>query len=337
VNNAELRSFIKGFGRQMRLQLSALFSALELAESDSSSRPEALELARDKAQKLLELSQDLEFLNELQSSPPEQREFHLSELGIDLREKFLPEAQRAGMQLEIETVFGKGLPWLGSIARLDKVIDRLLNSAFAESDGPHHLRIEIVDDQPQPELSLSLTSPSTTQSDIKCTSHKLAQSMIETVDGWIDERDNSGETRCLRFGIPISSVTRAADAWHLPAKVLVAEDDRVFAKVLFKILRSLGCNVSVVGDGRNAIRLVQEERPDIVFLDWEMPGCSGLEAARVLRAEMGDETPHLIAMTANTSLQDRQACLDAGMDEFLAKPFKKQEIALIIQNFLQQR
>ena len=102
--------------------------------------------------------------------------------------------------------------------------------------------------------------------------------------------------------------------------VLLADDDPLVRAGLRTIL-SAADDLRVVGeagDGAAAIAGVAAYRPDVVLMDVRMPGLGGLEAARRLRAQ-GLETP-IIALTANAFDDDRRACLDAGMDDFLVKP-----------------
>lgn len=106
--------------------------------------------------------------------------------------------------------------------------------------------------------------------------------------------------------------------------VLLAEDDRAIRTSLARALELEGYRVTAVPDGIEALAAVHRERPDVVVLDVMMPGVDGLAVCRVLRAE-GDRTPVLM-LTARVETADRVAGLDAGADDYVAKPFEVEEV-----------
>ncbi len=101
--------------------------------------------------------------------------------------------------------------------------------------------------------------------------------------------------------------------------VLVVEDNPVNQHVVRQMLANMGAAVEVAGDGQEAVEAVAARGYDLVLMDLQMPRMDGLEATREIRAAHG-ATPRIVAMTANTQPADRSACLEAGMDDFLAKP-----------------
>ena len=112
------------------------------------------------------------------------------------------------------------------------------------------------------------------------------------------------------------------------SSVLVAEDNPVNRKVVLRLLERRGHDVVVVGNGREAVEAVQQRRFDLVLMDCQMPVMDGFEATssiRALEGEFGDHVP-IVALTANAIEGDRQRCLDAGMDSYLAKPVRALEL-----------
>jgi PAS domain S-box-containing protein len=107
-----------------------------------------------------------------------------------------------------------------------------------------------------------------------------------------------------------------------PLRILVAEDNAVNQRVICRMLEKLGHSVAVAAHGQQAIALVRKEHFDMVFMDMQMPLLDGLEATRQIRqSELGsDHHLRIVALTANAFEEDRQLCLAAGMDSFLAKP-----------------
>jgi CheY-like chemotaxis protein len=89
-----------------------------------------------------------------------------------------------------------------------------------------------------------------------------------------------------------------------------------------RLLERCGCIVEVVNDGLEAISTAMAHEFDIIFMDMEMPVCGGIEATQKIRQMEAETGAHrtIIALTANAMVDDRQSCLNAGMDDFLAKP-----------------
>jgi PAS domain S-box-containing protein len=110
-------------------------------------------------------------------------------------------------------------------------------------------------------------------------------------------------------------------------RVLVAEDNPINQMVASLMLKQLDCETDVAGDGVEAVAAVHLFRYDVVFMDVQMPHMDGLEATRRIRSEIpAGRQPAIIAMTANAMPEDRTSCLEAGMDHYLAKPFKKDQL-----------
>jgi signal transduction histidine kinase/DNA-binding response OmpR family regulator len=118
---------------------------------------------------------------------------------------------------------------------------------------------------------------------------------------------------------PERSAAPVADAC---VRVLVAEDNAVNQKLAAGLLRKFGCTVDIAVNGREAVTMMQQSRYDCVFMDCQMPEMDGFDAARAIRSLAGDgRRVPIIAATANATPDDRQRCLDAGMDDYIAKPF----------------
>ena len=120
-----------------------------------------------------------------------------------------------------------------------------------------------------------------------------------------------------------------------PLTVLLAEDNAINAKVIIHLLNAAGHHVVHVENGRAALVAMQHEEPDTVLMDVRMPEMDGLTVTRLWRDEEKASGRHLpiIALTANDSREDRQACLAAGMDDFLVKPVSSEQLNAILQRY----
>ena len=115
-------------------------------------------------------------------------------------------------------------------------------------------------------------------------------------------------------------------------RILVAEDNKVNRLVMKKFLRDIPIELEFAHNGSEAVEMVQERRPHLVFMDMSMPVMSGLEATRVIRDSEGTQ-PVIVALTANAFDSDRDACLQAGMDEFLSKPLNRNDLLAVLQRY----
>ncbi len=120
---------------------------------------------------------------------------------------------------------------------------------------------------------------------------------------------------------------RAAPVRDRPLRVLLAEDNPMNQKLALRLLSRMGVTADVASDGLEAIAADEREHYDVILMDVQMPGLDGLEATRRIRAGGRDHRPWIIAMTANAMEGDREACLAAGMDDYVSKPIRPPELS----------
>jgi CheY-like chemotaxis protein len=107
-------------------------------------------------------------------------------------------------------------------------------------------------------------------------------------------------------------------------RVLAADDNRGNQMLIRTFLKKFGLSVDIVDNGSEALQKMRETAYDVIFMDVNMPIMDGLEATRRIREEIAsDRQPWIVAITANVAAEDRQRCTDAGMNDFLEKPFAK--------------
>jgi CheY-like chemotaxis protein len=112
--------------------------------------------------------------------------------------------------------------------------------------------------------------------------------------------------------------------------VLIAEDNLLNQRIIVRMVRSLGYTVDAVATGIEALEALQRRHYDIVLMDIRMPDMNGLEATRLIRAQLpASQQPRVYALTAGIGPEEHQACYDVGMDGFVAKPVVLEQLALL--------
>lgn len=123
-----------------------------------------------------------------------------------------------------------------------------------------------------------------------------------------------------------------------PLKILLAEDNAINALLTRTLLEADGCNVDTVEDGAKAVDAVKAQNYDLIFMDMRMPNMDGLEATRKIRALSNrSKSLPIIALTANAFDDDRNACFDSGMNDFMTKPVSAEELSEMVRTWTKNR
>jgi signal transduction histidine kinase/ActR/RegA family two-component response regulator len=118
-----------------------------------------------------------------------------------------------------------------------------------------------------------------------------------------------------------------------PCKILVVEDNIVNQKVAQRLLHRLGYHADIAANGREAVAALQNHAYDVLFMDLHMPEMDGLEASRIIREQLPQgRQPVIIAMTAAALIEDRQASADAGMNAFITKPLRIEQLVEVMRS-----
>lgn len=175
----------------------------------------------------------------------------------------------------------------------------------------------------------------------------ISQQLVQMMGGTISVESELDRGSIFRFTVPLddsapsvkesrrSFAVSSAKPEDAEPRILVVDDNAVNQKLALWQLAKLGCRVEVAGNGREAIKMLEGTPYDLVFMDCQMPEMDGYEAARVIRASEG---PHasvpIVAMTANALAGDRERCLQAGMDDYVSKPVRSQELVEVMARWL---
>ncbi|MCB0300007.1 MAG: response regulator [Calditrichaeota bacterium] len=115
-----------------------------------------------------------------------------------------------------------------------------------------------------------------------------------------------------------------------PHRILLAEDNRINQKVALRIMERLGYRADVASNGAEAVSALAKKKYDLILMDVHMPEMDGLEATRKIRESIDtDRQPKIIALTASAMKEDRNKCLQVGMDDYITKPVQIEELKRI--------
>ncbi len=131
---------------------------------------------------------------------------------------------------------------------------------------------------------------------------------------------------------PVKPKLSSEFSLNYPMRILIAEDNRVNQKLAMKVLGKLGYDPDIVESGKEVLEVVSNKKYDLILMDVQMPEMDGLEATRMIRLCL-EVQPVIIAMTANSMLGDREECMQAGMDDYISKPVRLEELVLLLEKW----
>lgn len=160
----------------------------------------------------------------------------------------------------------------------------------------------------------------------------LDQQATSEQRAWSDDREDA---KRRAFNAPPSAPAVAAPPPEPfpPLRILLTEDNPINQQVAMKLLKSLGLSADLAKNGLEAVAAVQRQEYDVILMDVQMPELDGISASRQIRQLLPSaQQPIIIALTANATEEDRRACLDAGMNDFVTKPIRIAKLTEVLRN-----
>lgn len=364
--------FLANMSHEIRTPLNAIIGMSDLLEHDPKGpeAKEFLETIRTSGGTLLELINDILDLSKIDAGQLklESGPFDLKHCIEESVATFAAAAKLRGLKISAEIAPSVPACVAGDALRMRQILANLLSNAvkftekgvvvlrvFAAEDGGVVFEVSDTGIGIRPEdhdklfRNFSQVDSSTSRR-FGGTGLGLAitQRLVTMMGGTITVDSASGRGSTFRVSIPFAPADTASAgppaatgeailldasfAEKFPMRILVVEDNPVNQRVVAIMLKRLGYEVSLAGDGRQALEAFEKSPADFVLMDVQMPVMDGFEATRSLRAKYdGAARPWIVALTANAMHGEREVCLAQGMDDYIAKPVRQEQLAAALR------
>jgi signal transduction histidine kinase/ActR/RegA family two-component response regulator len=365
--------FLASMSHEMRTPLHGILGLTRLLRDDEI-RPVAqrrLELLERSGEHLLTVINDVLDVSKIEAGHVhiEQACFDLAALLDEIAGVSTVTANRKGLQLQLLSDLPPSYPVEGDAMRVRQILHNLLGNAIKFTDhGSVTLRVQRLADSQQIRFMVQDTGIGIPEAE-----QALIFDAFHQVDNALDKRHGGtglgltisrqlclamgGDLRCrsqrgvgstfeclLRLPHSDAQPAQAMTAdelaiahLQLSGQVLLVEDNPINAMVAEAALRQIGVQVHIVDDGKRALDWLSEHRPDVILMDCQMPIMDGFDAAGRIREQelkLGLPRTPMIALTANVFPAERQRCIKAGMDDYLGKPFSREDLHRILAGYM---
>ena len=375
--NRAKSDFLAMMSHELRTPMNGVLGMLQLLETteQSSEQSEYTALATESTEHLLKVINDILDFSRIErgSLELENIPFRLPELIASSVQVFRPSAQQRGLQLLMDLQPGlDNIEVRGDPTRLRQVLVNLIGNALKFTEEGRitvTVRWQMLDQQQMLWLTCAVQDTGIgiaperlqhmfdafEQADTSTSRRyggtglglSIARTLAERMGGGLHAESTLGRGSTFILELPLpwrhcltgeQALLESELEQGSGQSVLLVEDNPVNQTVIEAILRSLGFNVDLVSNGQQATQAADMQPYAAILMDCRLPDLDGYSVTRQIRSHEGPNrhTP-IIALTANALQGDREACLAAGMNDYLAKPFKRSDLRYILQRWVQNR
>ncbi len=364
--NLAKSTFLANMSHELRTPLNAILGFSSLMRQDplvTASNAETLDIINRSGEHLLNLINDVLEISKIEAGKLqlEIATFDLSKLIKEVSGMMRLRAQQKGLQLKLDQ--SSEFPRLirSDEARLRQILVNLVGNAvkFTKTGGitirlgvkqkeRYHILIEVEDSGPgmdqeglqhifQPFVQLT-QSAGQKGTGLGLT---ITHQFVELMGGTIVVESEPGRGSVFRVELPVELVESAAIAeveqsdrgdivglapGQPHRRILIAEDQSENQLLLTELMSRISLDVKVVSNGEECVELFQQWQPDLIWMDWRMPVMDGMEATRRIRALPEGRDVKIVAVTASAFSEEEQEMRKAGMDDYISKPYRLDEI-----------
>jgi len=352
--------FLASISHELRTPLNGVMGMAGLLACSSldAENQAAVTVIQDAAEQMLKLAERMDTFTRLEmgSLTLTHQPFSPAVMVAEVKQRWQPLVADKGLDLQLALEPGVKDCVHGDAGQCAQILDLLLENAVKFTDRGGHLEIGMATEGDSVRLSVNDTGCGMGEEQLARLVDRDTSSadgdglggaglglamvwhLVDLMDGrlWIESQEGRGSRFSVLLPLPAAEI--ATSMAVLPAKdtgamrILVVEDNPVNQLVARKLLESLELDVSVAGDGHEAVSMITAKSFDLVFMDLQMPGMDGFETTRALRAD-GKYTGPVVAMTAHATQYHRDKCRHAGMNGFVTKPLERRRLADFLAEF----
>jgi PAS domain S-box-containing protein len=366
--NRAKSTFLAHMSHEIRTPLNAILGYAQILQRNQNLTPDqrrAVETIATSGNHLFGLIDDVLDISKIEAGRMELQSanFDLNSLVKRLESMFQHRCQQKGIRLAVENLLPQSCWVSGDEGKLRQVLINLLGNAVKftqagevrlKADAPRGAgyRFEVRD------TGIGIARDE--QTDVLQPFHQgsggsrkggtglglaISKRTVELMGGALEFTSQLGAGSCFYFTVPLAAASGASFAHEqkflrlaagCKVRALVVDDIEENRAVLSGILKAMGCEVATAENGAGAIEMARSERPDIIFMDIWMSGMNGIEATQKILAEHGGAIK-LVAHSASAFDHEQRRYLDAGFDDFFAKPFRGERLCECLKNLLHAR